>query len=280
MSKKKLARMIQVYAIAVMVIGVIVIFPSCVSIPVTPPTLVTDSCTISTATYIVAKGEVTNTSGSLLSRRGFVYMEGTGGDPVLNNITLANPSFESGDPPEGWTYRNSTQVSRVSDAKVGSHSLQYQYLGGGSYPYVQAQQAFNNTEWAGKTLTVGAWLKSTSNSTRLGFMELGGVWWTNSTGFTGDGQWHWLTCTATIPASLTANWTIAAFNYNTAANYTFWVDDVVLFENGVFEDGSFDIGTYTLYITNLSSNTSYRIRAFGENSAGIGYGNTVTCQTN
>jgi hypothetical protein len=279
MSKKRLARMIQVYAIAIMLIGVIVIFPSC-SPTATTPTLVTYNCTTSTTTYITAKGEVTKTGGSLLSRRGFVYMEGTAGDPVLNSVNLSNPSFESGDPPEGWTYRNSTQVSRVSDAKVGSYSLKYEYPGGGSYPYVMAQQTFNNTEWAGKTLTVGAWVRSNSANTRLGFMELGGSWWTNSTGGTsGDGQWHWLMCTATIPASLTANWTIAVFDYTTTASYTFWVDDVVLVENGVFDVGSFDIGNYTLNIKNLKSATSYRIRAFGENDKGISYGNTVTCQT-
>jgi len=278
MSKKKLARMIRVCAVAIMIIGAITIFPSC-STTATPPTLVTYNCTTSTTTYLTAKGEITNTGGSLLSRRGFVYMEGTTGDPELNDITLVNPSFESGDPPEGWAYRNSTQVSRVSDAKVGSYALQYQYPGGGSFPYVILQQTFNSTDWASKTLTIGAWLKSTHDSTRLGFAEWGGGWWTNSTGFTGDGQWHWVTCTATIPASLTANWTVIVSDYNTAASYTFCVDGVVLVENAVLEAGSFDIGNYSLNIRNLKSSTSYRIRAFGENSAGMGYGNTVTCQT-
>lgn len=280
MSKKKLVRMIRVYAIAIMVIAVITIFPSCVPTTTTPPTLVTYNCTTSTTTYITAKGEVTNTGGSLLSRRGFVYMEGTTGDPVLNNISLVNPSFESGDPPEGWAYRNSTQVSRVSDAKVGSYALKYEYPGGGSYPYVVTNQTFNITDWAGKTLTVGAWVKSTSANIRLSLMEWGGAWWwSKSTWHPGDSEWHWLSCTATIPTNLTANWTIAVLSYNTTASYTFWVDGVVLAENVVFEVGSFDIGNYSFNITQLKPATSYRIRAFGENDKGISYGNTITCQT-
>jgi hypothetical protein len=279
MSKKKLARTIRVYAIAIMIIGVITIFPSCSSTPTTP-TLVTYNCTTSTTTSITAQGQVTKTGGLLLSTRGFVYMEGTEGDPVLDSVNLSNPSFESGDPPEGWVYRNSTQVSRVSDAKVGSYALKYQYPGGGSYPYVRAQQTFNITEWAGKTLTVGAWVKSNSANTRLGFMEWGGAWWTSTGSYhPGDGEWHWLRCTATISTNLTANWTVAIVNWNTAASYTFWVDDVVLAENAVFEVGSFDIGNYTLAINQLKPATSYRIRAFGENDKGISYGNTITCQT-
>ena len=276
MDKKRLARMIRVYAIAIMILGVTTIFPSCVSTTGTPPTLVTYNSTTSTTTSLTAKGEITNIGGSLLSRRGFVYMEGTEEDPVLNNITLVNPSFESGDPPDGWTYRNSTQVSRVSDAKVGSYALKLEYPGGGSWPYVRTQQTFNYTEWAGKAVTVGAWVKSNSGNTRLGIMEWGGAWWSTGTYHPGDGQWHWLRCTTTIPASLTANWTIGVVNYNITASYTFLVDDVVLVENAVFEVGSFDIGSYTLDIKNLKSATSYRIRAFGENSAGMGYGNTVT----
>jgi hypothetical protein len=278
MSKNKLVRMIRVYAIAIMIIGVIIIFPSCLT-TATPPTLVTYNSTTSTTTYITAKGEVTNTGGSLLSTRGFVYMEGTAGDPVLNNITLVNPSFESGDPPEGWTYRNSTQVSRVRDAKVGNYSLEYQYPGGGSWPYVSLDQTFNATEWGNKTLTFGAWVKSDSASVGLFFTNWGGGWWSTGSYHPGDSQWHYITCRATIPTTLTANWSVGILSWNTTASYTFWVDDVVLVENAVFEGGSFDIGNYTLTINQLKPATSYRIRAFGENSAGIGYGNTMTCQT-
>jgi hypothetical protein len=279
MSKKKLARMTRVCTIAIMLIGVIIIFPSCLSITTTTPTLVTYNCTTSTTTSITAQGQVTKTGGLLLSTRGFVYMEGTEGDPVLDSVNLSNPSFESGDPPQGWSYRNSTQVSRVSDAKVGNYSLKYQYPGVVGYPYVRANPGFNVTDWGGKILTFAAWVKSDTASVHLTFMDLAGNWWSTGSYHPGDNQWHYITCRATIPTNLTANWTVAILSWNTTASYTFWVDDVVLVENAVFAGGSFDVGNYTLAINQLKPATSYRIRAFGENDKGISYGNTVTCQT-
>jgi len=211
-------------------------------------------------------------------------MAGTEGDPELNLIPLVNPSFEVGALLEGWTCRNSTQVSRVSDdVKVGNYSLKYEYPGGGNYPYVAAQTLFSRTKWAGKTVTVGAWVKSTDASTRLGFMEWGGAWWSTGSYHPGDGEWHWLTCTATIPNDLTADWTIGVANYNTTASYEFRVDGVMLVEGpeflAVFDDGEFSEGSYSLIINNLKPDTWYRIRAFGENEAGIAYGGVVTCQT-
>jgi hypothetical protein len=47
----------------------------------------------------------------------------------------------------------------------------------------------------------------------------------------------------------------------------------------VYETGNFRTGTYSLNITGLEPDTWYRIMAFAENEAGIGYGNIVTCKT-
>jgi hypothetical protein len=47
----------------------------------------------------------------------------------------------------------------------------------------------------------------------------------------------------------------------------------------VNESGSFSTGTYTLNITGLTQNTSYRIRAYATNSIGTGFGTTITVVT-
>ena len=50
--------------------------------------------------------------------------------------------------------------------------------------------------------------------------------------------------------------------------------DPTIADSVVYSDGSFGIGAYYLAITGLSE-TSYRIRAYAVNSAGVGYGETV-----
>jgi hypothetical protein len=46
------------------------------------------------------------------------------------------------------------------------------------------------------------------------------------------------------------------------------------------ESGSFGTGSFDLEITGLTPGTAYRVRAFAENSAGVGYGTTVQVYTN
>lgn len=56
-----------------------------------------------------------------------------------------------------------------------------------------------------------------------------------------------------------------------------------IFNNKVFEDGYFEEGPYSLIINGLSRTRYYRVRAFainiGGNAYGVGYGNTITVQT-
>lgn len=56
-----------------------------------------------------------------------------------------------------------------------------------------------------------------------------------------------------------------------------------IFNNKVYEDGYFDVGSYDLLMTGLIRTRYYRIRSFainvGGNSYGVGYGNTITVQT-
>jgi len=281
MSKKKMARVIGVCIIAIIVIIAVVMLRP------TPPlsTLVTHGCTDRATSSLKVQGEVEDIGAGILSRRGFVYKKGTEGDPELDSIPLVNPSFEYVYALDGWTCRNSTNVSRVSDVvKVGSYALKYEYLEVGSHPYVRTQTLFSRTEWAGKTVTVGAWVKSTDASVRLGFYEWGGEWWLSApTQYPGDGEWHWITHTATIPTDLTTDWAMVVLIYDTTASCEFWVDGVMLVEGSellaVFDDGGFSEGSYSLAIDNLEPDTWYRIRAFGENEAGTGYGNTVSCKT-
>ena len=46
-----------------------------------------------------------------------------------------------------------------------------------------------------------------------------------------------------------------------------------------YDDGSYGTGTYSKAITGLSHGTSYRVRAYAVNSAGTGYGDTITVKT-
>jgi len=47
----------------------------------------------------------------------------------------------------------------------------------------------------------------------------------------------------------------------------------------VYEDGNFGVGTFLLSITGLNPLTSYRVRAYAVNSAGVGYGSATTVTT-
>jgi len=248
------------------------------------PTLVTHDCTDHTTTSLKAQGEVEDIGAGLLSRRGFVYMEGTEGGPELDSIPLVNPSFEEGDPPEGWTYRNSNNASRVSNpVKSGSYALKYEYSKDTPYGFAYTG-LFDREQWAGKDITVAAWCKTDVSATvRIECQEWGGTWhrWAICSYHPGDSEWHLLIGSGTVPGDLAYNFTImVGVAISRTWDCTFYVDGVVALEGrAVFEDGEFDIGTYSLTIDDLEPDTSYRVRAFGENEAGMGYGNTVSCET-
>ena len=74
MSKKKLAKIIGVCSIAIMIIVVITILPSCDSATPTKPIVVTNQGTDHTTTSLKAQGEVTG--GTNITRRGFYYDTG------------------------------------------------------------------------------------------------------------------------------------------------------------------------------------------------------------
>jgi len=278
MSKKKLARAIGVCTIAIMIIIAITILPSCESSP-TVPTLVTHDCTDQATTSLKAQGEVTDDGGTTITRRGFVFQEGTEGDPGLNltSIPLVNPSFEEGDPPTGWTNTFYVTTNQSTEqVKIGSYSLKcslpLDHLG---YAY---QDIPNHTQYADEVVTLGAWVwADTASRIRLCLND--GIGDTLSAYHPGDSTWHWLSVSRTIDSSPTRLQIDVGYTMAGTA-ISSYVDGVVLIEgNAVFEDGEFGTGTYSLTITGLKPDTSYRVRAFVENEAGISYGNTVTCKT-
>lgn len=50
-------------------------------------------------------------------------------------------------------------------------------------------------------------------------------------------------------------------------------------DSTAFESGSFGAGTFSLGLSGLTQGTSYQVRAYAINSAGTGYGTTVTVTT-
>jgi len=97
MGKKKLSRMIGVCSIAIMIIVVITIFPSCDSATPSKPIVVTNQCTDIATTSLKAQGEVT---GANITRRGFYYgtnpLYGLGFDGINDQVVLPEGSRPTG----------------------------------------------------------------------------------------------------------------------------------------------------------------------------------------
>ena len=246
-------------------------------------TLVTNECTDQTASSLKAQGKVEDTGGGLLSRRGFVWLEGDSGDPELDLIPLANPSFEYGAPPTGWTAENSILSHEGTIVKLGSASIKIWSNGIWARAY---QSIANYADYAGKRVTVGVWYYASSTNDRPQHLAIcDGVGSSGSAAFTKDDAWHWITVSRTIDASPTMlEVRLFVNNLGTSdSNDVLYVDGAILVVgdtiNAVFDDGEFSTGTYSLTIEGLEPDTSYRVRAFGENEAGISYGNTVTGKT-
>jgi len=77
-----------------------------------------------------------------------------------------------------------------------------------------------------------------------------------------------------ITSTNNANPTVRGFVYLQGSS-----GDPTLANTVVNESGSFGTGAYTLNITGLTANTSYRIRAYATNTFGTGYGDTITVTT-
>ena len=276
-----------VCVIAIVAVVVIITLQTPTPVPASESMLVTYDCTDHATTSLKAQADVTDDGGDWVTRRGFQYLAGDSGDPP-GIIALVNPSFEDGNAvAANWTYRNSDHASRVSDpVKTGSYALKYEYPK--DTPYGFARTAlFDRTEWGGRDITIGAWVKTDiGDRVRIQCYEWGGVWtmFAASSYHPGDGEWHFLIGSGTVPTDLTADFAIMVTLATTRTeDITFYADGFFAVEaselKAVFEDGEFGTGTYSLDITRLKPDTWYRIRTFAENEAGVGYGNVVSCKT-
>lgn len=243
-------------------------------------TITTLECADANSTSITASAEVTGVSPGSLTRRGFAFMEGTTGTPSINATPLVNPSFDEGNPPEGWDHVHQCTVARsTQQARVGSYSAEItslpdQFGRFGMDAPLPPEQA------GGRTFTFGAWVWADQpERVRLFIVDRTPDYGDARSAFhPGDGQWHWLSVTRTIKAEGLTGWAICA-HHTAGEAFSYYIDGAVLVENAAFEDGQFGAGEYGLDIKGLKPNTSYRIRAFVVDGTGIRYGDTVTCTT-
>jgi len=94
-----------------------------------------------------------------LSRRGFVFTEGTTGDPTSSAISLVNPSFGEGDAPDGWQYTRGTGERTAEKARVGLCVVRFT-VGENQYGSVLQTATIPPGEVSEKALTFGAWVWS------------------------------------------------------------------------------------------------------------------------
>lgn len=249
------------------------------------PTVKTDACTDISGTSMTANGEVTYADELDIIRRGFTYMEGEGGDPA-DVIELLNPSFESGAPPSSWTAYSVTPARESSIVKMGTYSAKLTNNGAWSWYYsVLADPA----SYQGTTITLGMWCRASSandkNQRLIIGDDVGG--WAYSYGSTiaKDDTWYWATLSRSIRSGATEIRVGIQVNDTGTSdtNDITYIDCAVLMHDdeilAVYEDDAFGEEKFDLEIFGLDSATSYRVRAFAQSDAGIGYGSSVTGTT-
>jgi hypothetical protein len=275
MNKKKLAQIIRVCTRSVTLIGVIAllslisILPSCLP---TGSALITLNCTGIAKSSLTANAKVNHLVAGSISRRGFVYWEG---NTALNVtvINITNPSFEEGNPPTGWSCSRGTYATSDVQKKLGLYSCALTMNANQTNAAVY-QNIPNYKDYVGKTVCLGAWVYATQAHQARLFLDAGVQ--ASAIYNSGAAGWEFL---VTPPMTVQGNATqlqMLLFTYNTTATY---IDGVALLGDAAFEDGDFSTGPYSLNITGLKSGTSYGIRAFVQNEAGVSYGNNVTCAT-
>jgi|GEM_PF-2327175 len=241
------------------------------------PAMITRACTDPTENSLRAQGEVEDIGLGPLSTRGFVYAEGVEGAPGPAVIPLDNPSFGRAEALAGWAIVDELGERSSERAKLGTYSLK-QDVPQDARARVWQYVSLDISE--GERCTLGAWVWcDTPSGARIQIYEADVI--TVSSAFhPGDSQWHFLTVTGTAAQDASRLRVILSPWRAERSAYVAYYDGVVLLRgSAVFEHGQFSEGTYSLTIENLEPDISYSIRAFGQNDAGVGYGNVVTCQT-
>lgn len=249
-----------------------------------PPTVTTSACTDPGVSSFTANGEVTDADGQTIIRRGFTYMEGEAGDPA-DVIEVTNPSFESGDPPDDWAETRATLEQEGATIKSGYGTYSMKVTGTASSGAAYARQDIADySDYLGETITLGAWVYAPSTNVNPTVILLNDGSTTTSSTHPKDDAWHWLTVTDTVSGGAANVFAGLSPRYASAddADYAYF-DGVILIHDdeilAVYEDDAFGEAEFDLEISGLDSGTSYRIRAFAQNDAGIGYGSSVTGET-
>lgn len=176
---------------------------------------------------------------------------------LTNNLT-SNGSFEVGDPPDLWTLGNSILSQEGTIVKLGNYSLKIRAQG----TYGNAVQFITNyADYAGKTVTLGAWVYAPSANTKppATFNINDGVT-ADEVSIPADDTWHWLTVTITVDATPTQLRQKFYANLAGTNDDYLYVDGVVLItESSMPESGNFilsidgsEVGAWTDNTTNFS----------------------------
>ena len=90
------------------------------------PTVTTQNCDSISYTTATGNGNITNTGGLSITRRGFCYMEGTSGDPTTaNSVAYDDGTFSSGAYTKGLTGLTANTGYRVRAYAVNSMGTSY-----------------------------------------------------------------------------------------------------------------------------------------------------------
>ena len=142
---------------------------------------------------------------------GAVLVEGdkiTGAEPNL----LENPDFEQwtdepNSPPVSWQLNGHDPLIRPEDTHVksGKHSVALSVAG--IQGHTMVQKILPAAEYAGKTITLAAWMRGRRTGTAAQILDFvaDGSHMTSTDEGPGDGKWHFLTVTRTIRPDATGS---------------------------------------------------------------------------
>lgn len=179
------------------------------------------------------------------------------GSPVTLNprITLTNSSFESKNPPTGWTLEGAgaTFTRSAAQAKVGTYSGLLTRAGANCDIY----QSLNATAYRGKVVTLGTWVYATAaNRARLALDDnVGAIVY--SAYHTGVAGWEFLTVPYTV--NVAADW-LLPYGYVDTGDTSAYFDGAILVSgNNTINTGAtvgtivFDLAGWTFgTVTNMT----------------------------
>lgn len=222
------------------------------------PTVTTQACTSTTATGTTGNGNITATGGENATRRGFCFFEGSSGDPKMFELhsdeesatgdpAIASKTFTAVDC-TGLTKSNGyllIDLKCSSPSDIGANSIE-----------IGSKTSADDEEWY---TTIPGTISTSWQTFKLALSDF------STTGAELD---------------VTDIKRIRVYAYSDGSAITiYWRNARVSIGDVEYSNGDYSTGAFTESITGLSSGTSHRVRAFAENSAGVGQGSTVTVLT-